>query len=410
MELKMQIGESYLEFCNRVLSNYKQYGFATARDCFRELTGIDMFDNARKHRSGLKNIQKAYDSGYYKKFVGDVVEVNKEELNSFYKSDEQVEVEDKEFLLKSNQQLRKQLQTANDKLRLFRAEQRTNHRTDVIWDKFLEDFNNIKPLEIAPPVIKTYNKVAVLNVADVHVGMKFENELNVYNKDIVKERFRILTQKTIEKLTPDTKLIVLQLGDEISGNIHVSTRINSDLNVVEQVKLFTECMLGMLKSFCENFVEVEYYSVHGNHSRVTPSKEESLEKENFTAFSDWYIREAMRDTKHFKFPQNRFYGIAEFKVFDKTIVGLHGHQTGFDSVTKVAHTLGYIPSQTNVGHWHTFHNKDFGRTRVIGNPSMCGVDSYANDKLLYGVPHQLLEVFYENGDKDTKEIYFNKAD
>ena len=48
MELKMQIGESYLEFCNRVLSNYKQYGFATARDCFKELTGIDMFDNARK--------------------------------------------------------------------------------------------------------------------------------------------------------------------------------------------------------------------------------------------------------------------------------------------------------------------------------------------------------------------------
>jgi metallophosphoesterase superfamily enzyme len=84
MELKMQIGESYLEFCNRVLSNYKQYGFATARDCFKELTGIDMFDNSRKTRSGLKNIQKAYDNEYYKKFeleVGDIVEVKKEELN-----------------------------------------------------------------------------------------------------------------------------------------------------------------------------------------------------------------------------------------------------------------------------------------------------------------------------------------
>lgn len=58
-----------------------------------------MFDNARKYRSGVKNIQKAINNGYYKKFVGDVVEVKKEELNSFYKSDELVEVEDKEFLM-----------------------------------------------------------------------------------------------------------------------------------------------------------------------------------------------------------------------------------------------------------------------------------------------------------------------
>ena len=113
----------------------------------------------------------------------------------------------------------------------------------------------------------------------------------------------------------------------------------------------------------------------------------------------------MNDVSNFKFPINRMFGIAEFNVFDKKIVGLHGHQTGFDSITKVAHVVGYIPTQVNLGHLHVFHNKDFGRTRVVGSPSFCGLDSYASDKLLYGLPHQLLEVFYENGDKDVKELY-----
>ena len=47
----------------------------------------------------------------------DVIETKKEDLNSFYKSDELVEEEDKAFLLESNQKLRKQLQYARDQLR-----------------------------------------------------------------------------------------------------------------------------------------------------------------------------------------------------------------------------------------------------------------------------------------------------
>ena len=70
LELKWnKAKESYNDFCSRIILNFKEYGFTTARDCFKELTGIDMFDNARKGRTYAKNIQKAIESGYADKFA-----------------------------------------------------------------------------------------------------------------------------------------------------------------------------------------------------------------------------------------------------------------------------------------------------------------------------------------------------
>ena len=404
LELKMLQNESFPEFVVRVLndSDNKQETYKYLFD--KELAK----DECRKRSYLAQDIQNAVEQGRDKLFVSDidVVEIPKsEELNGFYKSEDMIEVEDKELLLNKIKRLEKQLISTKDNLRIARADNTKEYRTETIWEKFLKDFNNINPIDIANPIIKDYDSIAILNLADVHSGMKFENELNIYNKEVMKQRFTTLTNKTIAKLTPNTKLIVLQLGDAVSGNIHISTRINSDMNVVESTKAFTECVLGMLVKLCESFACVEYHSVHGNHCRITPSKEESLEKENFIAFSDWYIRESMKNVSNFYFPNNRFFGISEIDVFGEKIVGLHGHQATFDSVTKIVHTVGYIPKQVNMGHLHLMHTKDFGRTRVVCNPSFCGIDSYASDKLLYGKPHQLLEVFYENGDKETKELY-----
>lgn len=399
-------GESFEQFVVRTLneSENKQETYKTIFD--KDLAK----DETRKRSYLAQDIQNAIEQNRDKLFLGEnVIEIG-EGLNGCYKSEDVIEVEDKELLLNKINRLEKSLQTSQDNLRIARADKRNGYRSENIWDKFVKDFNDIKPIEIKISEYKEFDKIAVLNLADVHSGMKFENELNTYNKDVMKERFRTLTNKTIEKLSPKTKLVVLQLGDAVSGNIHISTRINSDMDVVESTKVFTECVLGMLAEFCKHFSDVEYYSVHGNHCRITPSKEESLEKENFVAFSDWYIRECMKNVSNFIFGNNRFFGVSEIDIFGEKLVGLHGHQATFDSITKIVHTVGYIPKQINMGHLHQMHTKDFGRTRVVCNPSFCGLDTYASDKLLYGKPHQLLEVFYENGDKETKELYFNKAD
>lgn len=398
--------ESYNDFCARIILNYKEYGFNSERECFLALTDTDMKDNSRKYKYSVFNIQKAVEEGYADKFAINKENINHKDLNSLYKNDEMIKSEDAELFLNKIKKLEKQLQTSQDNLRIARADNRKGYRTENVWEKFLLDFKNIEPIRLNPST-KEFDgkKVAVLNIADCHYGMKFESVLNIYNKDVAIERMKTLTKKTLELLSRDYKLVILQLGDNISGNIHVSTRIDSDMDVVESTKVFTESMLGAISEFCEYFSEVEYYSVHGNHERVLPSKEESLEKENFTNFSDWYIRLATRDISNFKFKTNRIYGIAEYEVFDKKMVALHGHQVSIKNVSSVAHTVGYIPNQIQLAHFHTLNIKDHGRTRVVVNPSFCGIDSYASGKLLYGKPHQLLEVFYDNGDKETKELY-----
>ena len=68
-ELKMLQGESWEEFCSRIILNYKDYGFDNKEEVITKLTGVAMKGNSRKVHYGLRNLKEAYDNGYYKQFV-----------------------------------------------------------------------------------------------------------------------------------------------------------------------------------------------------------------------------------------------------------------------------------------------------------------------------------------------------
>ena len=114
MELKMLDGESYLDFCSRIILSYKDYGFADINEVVPHLTNVDMKDNNRRCAYFLRNVQQAIEEGYANRFASEgVVEApKKEDLNSFYKSEEVVEIEDKELLLTKIKRLEKQLQSS----------------------------------------------------------------------------------------------------------------------------------------------------------------------------------------------------------------------------------------------------------------------------------------------------------
>ena len=70
LELKWnKAEESYNDFCARVILNFKEYGFDDKRQALTKLTGVDMLDNSRKLAYGLKNINKAFTSGYGEQFA-----------------------------------------------------------------------------------------------------------------------------------------------------------------------------------------------------------------------------------------------------------------------------------------------------------------------------------------------------
>ena len=72
-ELKMLQGESFLEFCNRVILDFKSYGFKDINEVVPHLTNVDMKDNNRRCAYFLKNVQQAIEEGHYKKFLGESV-------------------------------------------------------------------------------------------------------------------------------------------------------------------------------------------------------------------------------------------------------------------------------------------------------------------------------------------------
>ena len=107
----------------------------------------------------------------------DVIETKKEDLNSFYKSDELVEEEDRAFLLESNQKLRKQLQYARDQLRLLRAETRGENRLnsliDDLFDKVMKigvDFNEKypHPIQELSKSTKIIENAYIIQLSDLH--------------------------------------------------------------------------------------------------------------------------------------------------------------------------------------------------------------------------------------------------
>ena len=187
-ELKMLQGESFEQFVVRTLneSENKQETYKTIFD--KDLAK----DETRKRSYLAQDIQNAIEQNRDRLFLGEsVIEIG-EGLNECYKSDEVIEVEDKELLLKSNQNLRKQLQKSRDDLRILRAEDRGNFRIsdkiDYMLDKCLEIADSYPKKLISATKKKHSNCWAIAHLSDTHVNKVVNLPHNKYDYSVAKQR------------------------------------------------------------------------------------------------------------------------------------------------------------------------------------------------------------------------------
>src|SRR5699024_10250549 len=79
-------------------------------------------------------------------------------------------------------------------------------------------------------------------------------------------------------------LHIANLGDLIHGSIHVSTKIQSEEDVIQQIIRVSEYLKDFIGEFLELGINVKYYNVVGNHGRTESNKkdiagiEENFEK------------------------------------------------------------------------------------------------------------------------------------
>lgn len=261
----------------------------------------------------------------------------------------------------------------------------------------------LKSIKITPAkkTAKMKNEACLL-IGDWHIGSLIDNFINKYNFEIAKQRVEKLVTDTIEicKRNNVGKLNVINLGDMCNGMIHVTNRIESEFDVVTQTMYASELIAQILTSFQENIPEVVYRSVLDNHSRLSRSYDEHIEKENMNRIIDWYVEERVKNTNIVISRDNIDDNLGTFLLNNgKRVCFLHGHAiTSPDQAFQcmVGACKEYV-DYVFFGHFHAEKLKPFQGCRVIVNGSLMGTDAYALSKGLFAhTPSQTLLIFEDN--------------
>ena len=244
---------------------------------------------------------------------------------------------------------------------------------------------------------------ASLVVSDLHYGALIDNAINFYNTDICKERMNTLLDKTIKYCTIHRvkELYVNLAGDLVCGNIHLTSRVEQEEDIIAQTMQVAELISNFLAELSQHVPSIVVVCVQGNHSRVTPNRKESLNQENFERIIFEYIKMRLPNIRMLINGAEDWiaYNIGERKMFLE-----HGDKSSVPSAReKAINLLGYVPDTIIFGHFHHLEVNDDNGTDVVVNGSVMGSDSYAVRRRLHTQPYQVMQV-YDGADVCTYKL------
>ena len=248
----------------------------------------------------------------------------------------------------------------------------------------------------------SHKRELVVTFFDAHAGMRFEGASNSFDQIVLGRRISRYLDRVLEvaRLHGASVAHVI-LSELVSGIIHPVIRIESNRNLIEQFVMIGDYVAEFLREMSESFRDVNVYMCPGNHSRLSPNKEEELRGENMDILMMPYLRAKLQniDNVHIVMNDGADELIAEFEVLGKRVCALHGDKASMSDVTqRLTRYLGYIPDVIYMGHMHTNAMLTDGRTKVIQSGSFMGTgDEYTMNKMLNGRAEQTITVFDESG-------------
>jgi hypothetical protein len=232
------------------------------------------------------------------------------------------------------------------------------------------------------PTTLPSKRVGILQTSDWHLGEIVESYLNTYNTDILIERLNKLIDKIISYCIEFkiSKLYVVNLGDLISGLIHLKLRLETRENVIEQTIKSSELMANILYKLSK-YAEIEYYSVLDNHSRVEADKKDSISVESFAQITQWYLTSRFDGSNRVHINKNEYDDeTCTFEILGHNYIGVHGH---LDPPNKVVSNLSMMTGRFYdvclTAHLHHFNCDEQSETIVISNGAVIGTNNYAKD-------------------------------
>lgn len=281
--------------------------------------------------------------------------------------------------------------------RIIRQEARKESYVDMVKRIICED---VEPMSFNTKKYKNFDSSNDLlcSFSDVHTGIEIDLWNNKFNQDILKTRVEYYTSKIIEvRNIHDSQDCYLVIGEIVSGIIHNNLRLQNNMDLMEQFKYISELISIMLETLSEHFNHVYVFVTPGNHSRITPKKENSLDGENMDLLLPFYLKARMQNHENITICDNTIDPeIAMFSIRGNSVFAAHGHKDSPNNVVQ-NFTLNFKvkPDILLLGHRHTNGLTTEFDTKVIQAGCISGTDNYASSIRKSNSPEQVIAVITE---------------
>lgn len=299
----------------------------------------------------------------------------------------------------AKQQLRDERTALNKTLR---EQSRMKSMYEII-KRAIDNYEPIKFDYVSKSLPNSDNDM-IIHLTDIHCGVDIVSAFNIFNTDVLKQRLHNYLNEIldIQKLYKSQNAYVILGGDMIQGLIHINSRIEAKENVIQQIMKVTDFVSNFIYELSKVFKYVEVHTTAGNHSRLTPNKEETTRAENFDLLVPYASKKDLQNIKNVNFIDNVLESdIATFKVRGHMVYAAHGDKDNVNNVvynmTKFARKANLpLPDLCFLGHRHTNGLTTVDDVKVIESGCVDGMDSYAIGKRLVGTPEQVAVVVTES--------------
>ena len=220
---------------------------------------------------------------------------------------------------------------------------------------------------------------AILCLSDWHVGAVVDNEWNKFNIDILKRRVRQLYDKTLYHLQKNNvdNLVIEICGDLIEGLVTVSSQIQSEEGVINQVMIASDILSDLIRDFAIEISKVQVVFTTGNHGRLVPDKSASITKDNVERLIQKYVLLRLHEYNNVTFICSDN-DLAKYTIKDKVICVAHGQYDKPDrAIEHFAKLYKIVPDEIHLGHTHSFKEINESGIRIVVNGSLKGADDYS---------------------------------
>ena len=381
LDLKRFEGESDEELIYRICSQKEQIGsWQDVADILNRLLNTEYTES--KFRKQFQSFQK-------------MLAANQSRFADSESQLEELRIE-RQLLEKEKVKFRDE---RNEYNRLIRQEARKESYIDLVKRVMSEYVPESIEYEKINKVEDNGNDL-IIHVTDVHTGIKIDNFFNKFNTNVLKYRFNRYLDEIFEiRERHESQNAYVIIGEVVSGLIHENLRCENNQNLIEQFMTISNYLTEFLSELSKEFNEVNVYVTPGNHSRISPKKEQNLKGENFDHLLIPLLSARLQNNKVVHFHENKIEeSIAMFGVRGKVVMSSHGDKdTPANVVQKFSLLFQTIPDLVYLGHRHSNGLSTVYNTKVIESGCISGADNYALDLRLRTSPEQTVSVVDEHG-------------